>query len=66
MEGIQEMTKRQRVIEEEEAPLVSGGCVGFVDIPARKSSFNESIERAETRIEELKLLIKAWKDDRKS
>ena len=28
--------------------------------------FAESIDRAETRIKELKLLIKAWKDDRKS
>ena len=63
MEGIQEMTKRQRVIEEEEAPLVSGGCVGFVDIPARKSSFNESIERARARINELELLIKHWTNE---
>ena len=57
------MTKRQRVIDEEEAPLMSGGCAGSLDSPARKSSFNESIERARARINELELLIKHWTNE---
>ncbi len=43
------MTKRQRVIREEEAPIIS---------PVTES---EQIERAKQRIKELQLLIKHWR-----
>ena len=61
------MTKRQRAIADEEAPIFGGGIgtVGYA-VSCKSSFSSESIERAEKRIEELKLLIKAWKDDRKS
>ena len=61
------MTKRQRAIAEEETPIFGGGIgtTGF-SVSCKSSFPSESIQRAETRIKELKLLIKAWKDDRES
>ena len=43
------MTKRQRVVSEEESPIIS---------PARES---EQIERAKQRIKELQTLIEHWR-----
>ena len=51
------MTRRQRTIAEEETPL------GINMIPKRSKTTQEKIDNAEKRIEELKLLIKHWRED---
>ena len=51
------MTRRQRTIAEEETPL----AVNMV--PPISKTKQEKIDFAEKRIEELRLLIKHWKED---